>query len=64
MIATGRPQWTRGRVRGSVLAINRGAWFTSKASFGKPLLSHFATIPPPLQHQHPQPSSIFHLYCV
>ncbi|KAJ0450164.1 hypothetical protein HanRHA438_Chr15g0690751 [Helianthus annuus] len=60
-MATGRAHRRRGRGRGSVLAINRGVWFTSKASIGKPLLSHFATIPPPLQHQHPPPSSIFHL---
>ncbi|KAJ0531151.1 hypothetical protein HanHA89_Chr10g0397941 [Helianthus annuus] len=54
-LATGACRWTRGRGQSSVQAINRGAWFTSKASLGKPLLSHFATTPPPLQHQHPPP---------
>ncbi|KAM0054567.1 hypothetical protein Hdeb2414_s0006g00196291 [Helianthus debilis subsp. tardiflorus] len=61
-MTTGRAHWTQSRGRGSVLAINRGVWFTLKTSLGKPLLSHFASIPPPpLQHQHPPPSSIFHL---
>ncbi|KAJ0456919.1 hypothetical protein HanIR_Chr15g0767961 [Helianthus annuus] len=55
--------WTRGlgRVRASVQAINRGAWLTSKASLGKPPLSHFTHTPPPLQHPHPPPSSIIYL---
>ncbi|KAF5767771.1 hypothetical protein HanXRQr2_Chr14g0628631 [Helianthus annuus] len=61
MMATGRVGWTWGRGQSSILAINKGAWFTSKAYLGKPLLSHFAPTPPPLQHQHPPPSSIIHL---
>ncbi|MFS8015691.1 hypothetical protein Hanom_Chr15g01359651 [Helianthus anomalus] len=60
-MAMGCAYWTRGRGQSSVLAINRGVLFNSKASLGKPLIFHFTTIPPPLQHQHPPPSSIFHL---
>ncbi|KAJ0867680.1 hypothetical protein HanRHA438_Chr12g0565961 [Helianthus annuus] len=57
--ARGRAQRARGCGQSSVQAINRGGWFFLKASIGKPIISHFATTPPLLQHQHPLPSSIF-----
>ncbi|KAJ0878098.1 hypothetical protein HanRHA438_Chr10g0435851 [Helianthus annuus] len=71
-----RERWPRGRGRRAravvnvcLHPINRGAWFHSNPSLGKPFLSHL----PPLHyhyntiihHHHPPPSSIFHhLECV
>ncbi|KAJ0469915.1 hypothetical protein HanIR_Chr14g0713091 [Helianthus annuus] len=60
----GRARWARAVVNVYLQPINRGACFHSNPPLANHSLS-LTTIPPPLQHQHPPPSSIFHhLECV